>query len=229
MTKELLQQALDALEQYKKYTRGVMIPSTHCTGNAAITALREALAAPMPEPVGQVLSEAQMGIGYDRRMGDVIWWNKPPGPAMLYAAPPAAPAPVVPLTDERLQKHAMRAGDCPPGSMVVLLSSLRRMLSAAPVVPEGDVVVSWNEDGQIVAVTRQDREGRILSVIAESAAPVVREPQDERAAFEAWIRKDSGDLTTFGSGSNMHYRNSAVNNAWTGWQARAHGIGGGGK
>ena len=75
----------------------------------------------------------------------------------LYAAPPAAPAPVVPatfvvpgfaqwrdgsaapvvpLTDERLQKHAMRAGDCPPGSMVVLLSSLRRMLSAAPVVRE---------------------------------------------------------------------------------------------
>lgn len=45
-------------------------------------------------------------------------------------------APVVPLTDERLQKHAMRAGDCPPGSMVVLLSSLRRMLSAAPVVRE---------------------------------------------------------------------------------------------
>ena len=50
MTRELLQRALDALEQYKKYTRGVMIPSTHCTGNAAITALREALAAPMPEP-----------------------------------------------------------------------------------------------------------------------------------------------------------------------------------
>ena len=42
---------------------------------------------------------------------------------------------------------------------------------------------------------------------------------DTRAAFEAWIRKDCGDLSTFGSGANIHYQNSAVNNAWTGWQA----------
>jgi len=35
----------------------------------------------------------------------------------------------------------------------------------------GDVVITTNEVGQIVAVTRQDSEGRILSVIAE-AAPV---------------------------------------------------------
>lgn len=44
---------------------------------------------------------------------------------------------------------------------------------------------------------------------------------DDRAAFEAWIAKDCGDLSTFGSGKNIHYRNSAVNNAWTGWQAHA--------
>lgn len=36
---------------------------------------------------------------------------------------------------------------------------------------KGDVVITTNEVGQIVAVTRQDSEGRILSVIAE-AAPV---------------------------------------------------------
>lgn len=35
--------------------------------------------------------------------------------------------------------------------------------------PEGDVVVTKTADGQIVAVTRQDEEGHILSVIAESA------------------------------------------------------------
>ena len=39
----------------------------------------------------------------------------------------------------------------------------------------GDVVVTKNEAGQIVAVTRQDEDGRILSVIAECAAPA-REP-----------------------------------------------------
>jgi len=43
----------------------------------------------------------------------------------------------------------------------------------------------------------------------------------EREAFEAWIKKDGGDLSTFGSGQNTHYRNSAVNNAWVAWKARA--------
>jgi hypothetical protein len=36
--------------------------------------------------------------------------------------------------------------------------------------PAGDVVVTKAPDGQIVAVTRQDEEGRILSVIAESSS-----------------------------------------------------------
>lgn len=35
-------------------------------------------------------------------------------------------------------------------------------------VTEGDVVVTKNPDGQIVAVTRQDDEGRILKIIAQS-------------------------------------------------------------
>jgi hypothetical protein len=33
--------------------------------------------------------------------------------------------------------------------------------------PEGEVVVTRDESGNIVAVTRQDDEGQILSVIAE--------------------------------------------------------------
>lgn len=40
-----------------------------------------------------------------------------------------------------------------------------------------------------------------------------------REAFEAWISKDGGDLTKFGAGQHVHYLNSAVNNAWTGWKA----------
>ena len=46
-------------------------------------------------------------------------------------------------------------------------------------------------------------------------------PLSEREAFEAWIKKDGGDLGTFGTPPNMHYRNSAVNNAWVAWKARA--------
>jgi hypothetical protein len=43
-----------------------------------------------------------------------------------------------------------------------------RAALAARGEPEGDIVVTKTPDGQIVAVTRQDDEGRILSVIAES-------------------------------------------------------------
>ena len=46
-------------------------------------------------------------------------------------------------------------------------------------------------------------------------------PVSEREAFEAWIEKDGGDLGTFGTPPNMHYRNSSVNNAWVAWKARA--------
>jgi hypothetical protein len=42
-----------------------------------------------------------------------------------------------------------------------------------------------------------------------------------RDEFEAWIARECGDLSTFGSGKNIHYCNSAVNNAWTGYQEAA--------
>ncbi len=38
---------------------------------------------------------------------------------------------------------------------------------AALAQPSGEVVVTKNESGAIVSVTRQDKEGRVLSVIAE--------------------------------------------------------------
>lgn len=114
----------------------------------------------------------------------------------------AAPAPVVPLTDERLQKHAMRAGDCPPGSMVVLLSSLRRMLSAAPVVPATFVVPGF----------AQWRDG--------SAAPVVRGPltreQIAKALASAGLKPED-------------YRKDGLIEPLVWAIEQAHGIGGGGK
>lgn len=46
----------------------------------------------------------------------------------------------------------------------------------------------------------------------------------EREAFEAWIKKDSGDLSAFGSGVHKHYRNSADNGALNFVTARAFRI-----
>lgn len=66
-------------------------------------------------------------------------------------------------------------------------------------------------------VSRTQLERLLRARVAAPAAP----SGDERAAFEAWIKKDGGDLSTFGSGQNRHYNNSAVNNAWTGWSSRA--------
>ena len=46
-------------------------------------------------------------------------------------------------------------------------SDVLAVIISALTPPEGHVVVTRNEAGQAVAVTRQDDEGRILSVIAE--------------------------------------------------------------
>jgi hypothetical protein len=90
MNREILQQALDALIYHRDQTRPIE------RSDAAITALREALAAPEPEPVARV-AEVHMS------RYTIEWTNGPlPEGTGLYAAPPAAPAPVVPLTDGRI-------------------------------------------------------------------------------------------------------------------------------
>lgn len=61
------------------------------------------------------------------------------------------------------------ADDFSPRSYLDELDKLVNYLEAEP---EGEIVVTKNQTGQIVAVTRQDEEGRILKVIAESAAGV---------------------------------------------------------
>lgn len=69
----------------------------------------------------------------------------------------------------------------------------------------------------VEAIREAEAFHRSPSPVASAAGPM---PAD-REAFEAWIAKDGGDLSKFGTGVNTHYYNSAVNNAWTGWQARA--------
>lgn len=60
---------------------------------AVIEKIRALLAAPaedvravVEEPVGKVLSDAEMGIGYDRKFGRVIWFG-PLEPGLLYRHP----------------------------------------------------------------------------------------------------------------------------------------------
>ncbi|SFB50782.1 hypothetical protein [Delftia tsuruhatensis] len=89
----------------------------------------------------------------------------------------------------------------------------------------------------IIALLEFDAEGALVphgiggharGLLSAAAARLAAAPQapaapggDEREAFEAWIKKDGGDLSTFGSGQNRHYNNSGVDNAWTGWTSRA--------
>lgn len=54
-----------------------------------------------------------------------------------------------------------------------------RAIAAARAQAQGEVVVTRNEAGAIVAVTRQDAEGRMLSVIAEAQAQGSGEVGDE--------------------------------------------------
>lgn len=67
-----------------------------------------------------------------------------------------------------------RNTDTPDGAAQRCISTIEEIIRearAALTPPEGHVVVTRNEAGQAVAVTRQDDEGRILSVIAEFAPP----------------------------------------------------------
>lgn len=89
MTRErkLLQQALDAL-----------LTGYHQGTQDAIAALREALAAPEPEPVAWYLPspDGDDSIFRDHRTVVACTGNKWEGFLPLYAAPPAAPAPAAP-------------------------------------------------------------------------------------------------------------------------------------
>lgn len=58
-----------------------------------------------------------------------------------------------------------------------------------------------------------------VTVYIITSADLAKLRAGQRNAFEAEIRRDCGDLTTFGTGQHVHYRNSAVNNSWCGFQS----------
>ena len=125
MSKELLQQALDALEN-------PALP-VYTTLRKEI---RMALAAPMPEPVAwRYKKEGGGWYVSDNEPQYVEQWNDIEEIQPLYTAPPAAPAPVVPLTDEQILNIALkhwRYGDVP----IAHRTFARAVLSAAPAVRE---------------------------------------------------------------------------------------------
>lgn len=81
-SKEAFEKWHDTETDYATYTK------EHCrkAWNAALE-----WAAKGQEPVGRVLSEGEMCIGYDRRIGNVIWLNKPTNSGLLYLNPTLIP------------------------------------------------------------------------------------------------------------------------------------------
>ncbi|CAI1574023.1 Uncharacterised protein [Serratia entomophila] len=69
--------------------------------------------------------------------------------------------------------RALTDGDIGKDDLEEIKVGLRAALCnvTSPLAPAGEVVVTRNERGDIVAVTRQDCEGRVIEVIAESNAP----------------------------------------------------------
>ena len=140
MTRALLQQALDALTNClsEHGHRCNRCDSEIDEGGKLIAALREALAAPEPEPVAEVY-RARYGrrarnVGVDdvRKLNGVAL---PPLGTKLYAAPPAAPAPAqpVPLTQDQIAdctRTAHRACDA-KGPMTRWSTEFARAIEAA--------------------------------------------------------------------------------------------------
>lgn len=113
-----------------------------------------------------------------------------------------------------------------------LVSGRTAERDAALAQPSGEVVVTKNESGAIVSVTRQDKEGRVLSVIAESATLTA---QAEQAEAERPEGPTEDELEAAGLGYPLH-KEEAVKLWYSGfrsevitvleaWEAIGHDIG----
>lgn len=190
MIRELLQQALDALE-----VATTPLAKDRQEVLRAIAGLREALAAPEPEPVAEVY-RARYGrraryIGVDdvRKLNGVAL---PPLGTKLYAAPPAAPAsqwmpietapkdgtPVLLLTNERWK-------DCRPGTQFVGINrgNLSEWCFYAP-VGMGGIPDAWL-DGWTPLPAAPDHLHDIAEKVAPPAAPAPAAPVPDGMATNA--------------------------------------------
>jgi len=167
------QMALDAL--LIGYHRG-----TH----DAIAALREALAAPEPEPVARCI------LDNGDEMGSVEWLVRPRSirldhGSLLYAAPPAAPAPAAPVPD---------------GMVMVPMEPTEAMMDAGE-----RAFIATARPG----VTWAEHTGNIYRamIAASPAAPVVREPRQltkERLQRHALFAADAPPSSAVVLLSSLH-------------------------
>ena len=196
--------------------------------NELCTALRAALAAPQPEPLGYV-SITGHGTYFRITITPELAALEQGGRKMwtpVVAAPPAAPAPAVPLTDEQFADIVAEASlevDL-AANPLKLLAFARAVLSAAPVVPTisplalralrmADMALASWENGYAFDSHGPGREAQrlVTDALALSAAPVVREPQ-------YWC-PETGELC--GKCAKTGTCEASI--------LQAHGIGGGGK
>ena len=110
MTRALLQQALDALEPISAFGRVGTKDVEQAKLQQAITALREALTAPEPEPVAWYYVEDPWGANEWHFMTDSPESQEcdPRDWTPLYATPPVAPAPAAPVVREPLKDEQVR-------------------------------------------------------------------------------------------------------------------------
>lgn len=70
------------------------------------------------------------------------------------------------------------------------------LYSHPPAQPQGEAVVTWNESKtQILAVTRQDADGLILSVIAEAPAQPPAQPEQPATQY-GWLIENGSNTQT---------------------------------
>lgn len=100
--------------------------------------------------------------------------------------PPGFVAVPVELTAEMVD--AAEEAYMPFGDMALAIQSAIAAAPRPPAAQELDeVVITKNESGAIVAVTRQDDEGRILSVLAESEVRIKPLTDEQIEAIPVWV------------------------------------------
>jgi hypothetical protein len=100
------------------------------------------------------------------------------------------------LADEMEIAENFYQGAFTPRERKLVADALREYAARCTPVVSDEVVVTTNRDGDCVAVTRQDNEGRILSVLWEAPTPeqaaAIRKQHDEVEASIAAMKEQKG-------------------------------------
>lgn len=86
---QLSEQQINLLQELLGYIEFDLTGPTEEKVNKALEALDGLRAQADARPIGKVLSEEEMGVGYDRRTGPVLWFGTPK-PGLIYTHPEAS-------------------------------------------------------------------------------------------------------------------------------------------